>query len=194
MRFSNNRTYPVYIMNKPASKISIFLSIDQKAIDEYFNAHDPAPIYKRQLSHAFEQYIMNSIMGIKRHSTLTYKICYKDDNDKQYIDPLLYAIRGHFSEKKLLKEAEFEKFKRRTYVLLFVSLGIVMACQGLVPLLSKIEHRIPSGLSNSLDIFSWVILWRPIDDLIFSWNPYLKTISIMERLIKADVVLIDNAQ
>lgn len=179
-------------MNKSPSKISIFLSVDQKAIDEYFNAHDPAPIYKRQLSHAFEQYIMTSIMAIKRHTSLTYKICYRDDNDKEYIEPLLYAIRGHFSEKKLLKEAEFEKFKRRSYALLFVSLGIVMACQGLVPLLSTIEHRIPSGLSNSLDIFSWVILWRPIDDLLFSWNPYLKTISIMDRLVKAEVILIDN--
>lgn len=182
-------------MSKSPSKMSIFLSVDQKAIGEYFNAHDPAPIYKRQLSHAFELYIMNSIMGIKRYTSLNYKICYKDDNDKQYIDPLLYAIRGHFSEKKLLKEAEFEKFKRRSYALLFVSLGIVMACQGLLPLIARIEdHRIPSGIGNSLDIFSWVILWRPIDDLVFSWNPYLKAISIMERLAKAEVTLIDNAQ
>jgi hypothetical protein len=181
-------------MNKPPSRISIFLSVDQKAIGEYFNAHDPAPIYKRQLSHAFEQYIMTSIMGIKRNSVLTYKVCYRDDNDKQYVEPLLYAIRGHFSEKKILKEAEFEKFKRRSYALLFVSLGIVMACQGLVPFLSKIEHSIPSGLSNSLDIFSWVILWRPIDDLIFCWNPYLKAISVFERLTKAEVILLENEE
>lgn len=183
-----------YNMSKPSSRISIFLSVDQQAINDYFNVHDPAPIYKRQLSHAFEHYIMTTILAAKRHSVFIYKICYKKEEDKEYIDPLLYAIRGHFTEKKMHKEAEFEKFKRRTYALLFVSLGVVMACQGLVPLLLHVEHRIHSGLSNSLDVFAWVVLWRPIDKLIFSWNPYLKDISIMDRLAKAEVILIDNAQ
>ena len=177
-----------------SSKISIFLSVDQKTMDSYFNNHDPAPIYKRQLSHAFQQYIMTSIMAIKRYSILNYRICYNTEKDKEYIDPLVYAIRGHFSEQKLLKQAEFEKFKRRTYALLVVGIGIVMACQGLAPFLLKMEEGIHSGLSNSLDVFSWVILWRPIDQLIFSWNPYLKDISIMDRLANAEVILINNEE
>ena len=54
--------------------------------------------------------------------------------------------------------------------------------------------KISSGLNNTLDVFSWVILWRPIDDLLFSWNPYLKDISIMNRLATGrEVTLIDNA-
>jgi len=67
-----------------------------------------------------------------------------------------------------------------------MSLGIVMACQGIVPLIldSKYQH---AGLTNGLDVFSWVILWRPIDKLIFHWNPFLKDISIADRLQKADV-------
>lgn len=181
-------------MSKPSSKITIFLSVDQQAINDYFNAHDPAPIYKRQLSHAFEHYIMTSILAAKRHSVFIYKICYKNDEDKEYIDPLVYAIRRHFTEKKMLKQAAFEKFKRRSYLLLFVSLTVVMACQLLIPLLLNTQNRIHSGLSNSLDVFAWVILWRPIDELLFSWNPYLKDISIMHRLATAEVVLIENAQ
>ena len=177
-----------------SSRITIFLSVDRHSIDSYFNGHDPAPMYKRQLSHAFEQYIMNSIIAIKRYSALNYKVCYNSDPDKEYIEPLVYALRGHFSEKKLLMQAEFEKFKRRSYFLLFVSLGVVMACQGLVPYLLNEEHRIHSVLSNSLDVFSWVILWRPIDKLIFSWNPYLKDISILDRLAKAEVILEKNEE
>ena len=55
-------------------KITIFLSIDQSTIAEYFNPNDPAPIYKRQLSHQFQQYIMASIEAAKRHSVFYYKI------------------------------------------------------------------------------------------------------------------------
>jgi hypothetical protein len=181
-------------MKNPLSrKINIFLSVDQQVINEYFNAHDPAPIYKRQLSHGFEQYIMTSISGAKRHSLFNYRICCKEEGDNQYIEPLLYAIRGHFAEKKLLSDAEFEKFKRRTYVLLFVSLAVVMICHGLLPLLVHENSSINSGLSNSLDVFGWVILWQPIDKLIFHWNPFLKNISLMDRLAKAEVTIIQNA-
>jgi hypothetical protein len=177
-----------------SSKITIFLSVDRDTMDGYFNGHDPAPMYKRQLSHAFEQYIMKSIMAIKRYSVLNYKVCYKSDPDQEYIDPLVYALRGHFTEKKLLKQDEFEKFKRRSYFLLIVSLGVVIGCQGLIPYLLSAEHRIHSVLSNSLDVFSWVILWRPIDNLIFCWNPYLKEISILDRLANAEVTLEKNEE
>jgi hypothetical protein len=173
-------------------KLNIFLSVDQPVIKDYFNAHDPAPIYKRQLSHGFEQYIMSSILSAKRYSVFNYRVTCRDENDIQYVEPLLYAIRGHFSEKKTLKDAEFEKFKRRTYMLLFVSLAVVMVCHVVVPLLLHAENGINSGVTNSLDVFSWVILWQPIDKLIFQWNPYLKDISIMDRLAKAELIIIKN--
>src|SRR5258706_5979766 len=177
-------------MNKPLpKKINIFLSLDKEIINGYFNAQDPAPLYKRQLSHEFEEYIMTCIRSAKRHSEFCYKISFRNEQDKQFAEPLMYAVRRHFSEKKLIKDAEFEKFKRRTYVLLVVSMTVVMICQGFLPLLLNKEHRIHSGLSNSLDVFSWVILWRPIDKLIFHWNPFLKDISILCRLEKAEVVI-----
>ena len=177
-----------------SSRVSIFLSIDQKTMEEYFNNQDPSPIYKRQLSHAFEQYITTSIKTIKRYTVLSYRIGYKTETDKEYIEPLVYAIRSHFLERKLLKQAEFEKFKRRSYFLLFLSLCVVVACQGLLPLLLNFRQGIHSVISNSLDVFSWVILWRPIDNLIFDWNPYLKDISIMHRLATAEVILINHEE
>jgi hypothetical protein len=176
-----------------SSNINIYISLDQQSLNDYFNPHDPAPLYKRQLSQAFELYILNSIVSVKRYSQLTYRICTKSEEDKQYTEPLIYAIRRHFSEKKSVREAQFEKFKRRSYLLLFFSLSVVMVCQGFLPLLFSGAHHISSGLSNTLDVFSWVILWRPIDQLIFCWNPYLKDISIMNRLATGEITLIDNA-
>ena len=170
-------------------KINVFLSLDQNIFRGYFNPQDPAPIYKRQLSHEFEQYIMNCIRSARRNTVFSYKISYKNDEDKQYADPLVYAIRRHFGEKKTILYASFEKFKRRSYMLLFMSLAIVMICQGLFPLILDGKYRLHSGISNGLDVFSWVILWRPIDKLIFHWNPFLKDISIADRLEKAEIII-----
>ncbi|HEY2721138.1 MAG TPA: hypothetical protein VGI82_05415 [Chitinophagaceae bacterium] len=177
-------------MKHPIIKnINIFLSLDQNIFKGYFNAQDPAPIYKRQLSHEFEDYIMNCIVAARRETNFSYKISYKGEEDKQYAEPLVYAIRRHFGEKKTFLYASFEKFKRRSYMLLFMSLGVVMICQGLLPLILDGKYRIDSGLANGLDVFSWVILWRPIDKLIFQWNPFLKDISIIDRLEKAEIAI-----
>jgi hypothetical protein len=176
---------------KEVTKVDVFLSVDEQTIDNYFNAHDPAPLYKRQLSYRFEDYIMTSVTTAKRHTVIGYKLKCKNEIDKQYAEPLTYAIRRHFSVKKTFEESEFEKFKRRNYKLLFVSLVIVMLCQGVLPLLIS-NNGMHSLLSNSLDVFSWVVLWQPIDQLIFHWNPHLKDISILDRLSRAEVIVVGD--
>ena len=174
-------------------KITIFLTLDQSTIADYFNPNDPAPIYKRQLSHQFQQYIMTSIEAAKRHSVFYYKITVKNKTDKQYTEPFIYAIRRHFSTKKLIEIEKFEKFKRRSYVLLILSLLVMMICHGLVPLILSGEESFTSALHNGLDIFSWVILWQPIDKLVFQWNPHLKNISQMNRLVNAEIIISESA-
>lgn len=176
-------------------KITIFFKVNEETIDHYFNANDPAPIYKRQLSQEFEEYIMNYSLTIKRHSSVTYKLNCVSESDREFVEPLVHAIRRHFSLKKSIKEAEFKKFKRRNWVLLVSSLVIVVSFQGFMPILFNAEHRIHSAFSNALDVFSWVILWKPIEKLIFYWNPFLKEISIYDKLTNAPIiVLVENKE
>ncbi|HYE56251.1 MAG TPA: hypothetical protein VD996_15485, partial [Chitinophagaceae bacterium] len=142
------------------------------------------------LSHEFEQYIMACIRSAKRSSSFNYKISYRNEEDKQYAEPLIYAIRRHFAETRAVTTSAFERFKRRTYVLLLASLSVVIVCQGFLPLLlSKEGHNLQSGILNSMDVVCWVILWKPIERLIFYWNPFLKDISLMDRLEKAEVIM-----
>ena len=173
--------------------IPVFLTIDQATIGEHFNINDPAPLYKRQLSHQFHQYLMTSVEPAKRYSVFYYKVTCKKESDKQFTEAFIYAIKRHFSAKKLQSIEVFEKFKRRSYMLLFVSLTVVMICHGLVPMILSDEQGFSSALRNGLDIFSWVILWQPIDKLVFQWNPHLKEISIMNRLANAEVIINENA-
>jgi len=171
-----------------SNKINILLSLDRDILSGYYNPQDNSPLYKRQLSSELEQYIQNCIRSAGRNAKIFFKISYRNEQDAEYAEPLMYAIRRHFSESKIIMTADFENFKRRTFKLLFVSLSVVIICHGIMPLLIKGEEStIHSGLSNSLDVFSWVILWKPIDRLIFYWNPFVKDISILEKLEKGEV-------
>jgi hypothetical protein len=98
----------------------------------------------------------------------------------------------HYSLKKASRVREFTRFKIRSWILLAVSLVVVLFTQGFVPVLIETENQILSGLLNSLDIFSWVLLWRPIDVLLFSWNPHLKEILLLHKLATSEMIIIEN--
>jgi hypothetical protein len=162
-----------------------------QTISTYFNAHDPAPLYKRQLSHQFEQYIMNSVAHAKRFSIIFYKLKCSNDIERQYTQPLMYAIKRHFAEKKAMREAEFRRFKKRSFMLLAMSLIVIVLCHGVFPLFLNSNSQFQTIILTSSDIFSWVILWKPIDKLIFDWNPHLKDISILNKLSTAETTIIN---
>jgi len=181
-------------MNKLlATNFSIFIRLDEQTVYDYFNHHDPAPLYKRQLGHEFEHYIYNSLLTSKRNAVIKYQVICLEYSDKRFIEPVTQALRNHFNQKKFLKEEEFKKFKRRTFKLLFASLTIVFSLQCLLPyFIQGVNNSMGSSFHNIVDVFSWVVMWKPIDRLIFYWNPYLKDIHLLDRLATAEVVVLEK--
>lgn len=173
-------------------RINIFLTVDMQTLNKYYNSHDPAPIYKRQLSHQLEEYIRSSVAAAKRFTPIMYVLKCTSELDKEYAKPLMYSIRRHYEQRKAAKLKEFGKFKKRSWALLIVSIIVVLICQGFIPMLMNPDNQILSALHMNLDIFSWVLLWRPIDVLLFSWNPYLKDICLLNKLATAEVIMIEN--
>jgi len=179
-------------MSKTLSKrISIFLSVDRKTINNYFNPHDTSSLYKRQLRFDFEQYIEGLLANYKRHTLICYKVtCKKEEED--IIKPFMHAVRRHYYMLEKQKRIEFQKFKKRNFRLLCFSMLAVMFFHGVLPMIFPPGLSIEPTMLNTLDVFSWVILWRPIDKLIFQWNPYLKEISLLHKMAHANVIKVKS--
>ena len=178
-----------------ASKITIYLKIDENSINEYFNAHDPARLDIRQLGHEFQDYLNTSVACAGRNTVIDYKVfCSQSGSMRFMVDPLMKTIRRHFRIKRMLKEIEFQKFKKKNFYLLMISIGIVMFCQGVLPNIFGQDHRIHSIFSNAIDVFSWVVLWKPIERLIFYWNPFLKEILLLDKMQNAKVNIVESEE
>ncbi len=149
-------------------------------------------LYKRQLSHKLEQYINTAAASVKRYSVVFYKFKCSTELDKQYTEPLIYAIRRHFATKQQIREKEFARFKKRTWILLLVSLLVVICLQGFLIVSLDENHSIQTGLGNIMDVFSLVLLWQPFDKLLFHWNPHLKDIALLKNLANAEAIIIEN--
>ena len=176
-----------------AETVCIYIRLDEQTVHDYFNHHDPAPLYKRQLGHEFEQYIFNSLLTSSRETVIRYQVICLDHADKRFIAPVTQAIRNHFNLKKQLKEMEFSKFRQRTFRLLIASLVTVLLFQGLLGYATGLfEERLSGALHNTIDVFSWVILWKPIDRLIFYWNPFKKDLHLLSRLANAEVNVLEK--
>lgn len=180
-------------MSKPVSKkIDLYLSVSRNALGDFFNPHDPSPIYKKQLRNDFVTYLTEAVSTYTRYTAIRYKVsCSKEDKDA--VEPVMHAIRRHYAAKEQLIKTEFSKFKKRSVKLLFMSLAMVMICHGFLPMIIPEGHGIGGTITNSIDVFSWVILWKPIDRLIFSWNPFLKEISMYNKLVNAEVIVMEYA-
>lgn len=178
-----------------ADSFNIYIRLDEQTVHEYFNHHDPAPLYKRQLGHEFEQYIYNSLLTSSRKAVIKYQVICLEYSDKRFVAPVTQAIRSHFNLKKHLKEKEFTKFRKRTFRLLAGSLVIVLLFQAFLSYITGlIDDRMSGAMHNTLDVFSWVILWKPIDRLIFYWNPYKKDIHLLDRLANAEVTVLEKGK
>ena len=175
-----------------STRISIFLSVDAQSVFKYYNSHDPAPLYNRQLSHELKEYLENSVATSKRNSSIRYKLICKEESDHKFIKPILMSIRRHYEKKRTIKQQEFAKFKKRNYVLLSISFLLVILLQAALPIIFGREHRIHSIFSNAVDVFSWVILWKPIERLIFYWNPFKKEILLFKKMEMAESIVITN--
>lgn len=173
-------------------KIDIYLTVNLQAIEEHFNKNDPAPYYKRQLSHEFEEYINRIKTKARRYSVIEYKVTCINQSDRQYTEPLIYAIKRHFAEVLIARQGEFERFKRRNYMVLFIGLAIILLSHIFIPLVLVDNGGIESAILAGIDIFSWVMMWQPIDNLLFHWNRHLKDIVNIKKLTEAPVVYTDD--
>lgn len=180
-------------MKKPLpTRISIYLSVDAHSVCKYYNSHDPAPLYNRQLSQGFEGYLLHTVAPAKSTSGISYKLICKKGSDQRFTEPILMSIRRHFKNKRTMKEQEFTTFKKRNYVLLPVILLAVIILQAALPVTLDGDYRIHPFLGNALFVFSCVILWKPIERLIFYRDPFRKEILLLKKMENAESIVIAN--
>lgn len=174
-----------------SKKIDVYLTVNRSTIDDYFNPHDPAPVYKRQVRNDLITYMSESVSTYSRNTSIRYKVS-SNKEGTDLIESFMHAVRRHYSLKEQLTRIEFEKFKKKSFKLLFMSLSVVMICHGLLPLLFT-ESELGSTIMNSVDVLCWVILWKPISRLIFGWNPFLKEISLYSKLANSKILIMEYA-
>jgi hypothetical protein len=161
-------------------------------IEQLFNSFDPAPFRERELDHSAERYIISASQKIPTQHPIELHIHLPAEQLSQtQSQQLELAIQHHFQLRADDQADEMDELQRVGRKGLLIGFLIMLLCT-LVSI--TLMNTYPSSgfagtLEQSLIIFGWVALWRPIEILLYERWPLARSLKRLQRLSQLKIVL-----
>ncbi len=172
-------THPRYRVENDEHCIDVRLA----TLDQLFDNRDPAPFRERDLDPALVEYLVAAAEDLSPHGPFRVSFWFTTPVTIERVEG---AYRAHF-EYELQRADRCRTRERRTGQLSFLIGVILLAVLVSLAQLATPVPRIGPALKEGLTISSWVVMWRPIQTLIYDWIPSRRHRKLMTRLLVAPV-------
>ena len=155
------------------------------SIEQLFDNRDPAPFHERDLDPDLADYLFDA--GEDLADEDRFRIVFWLD---QACRPgeIEAAVHAHFED--LIARNKRVRRRRRRIGQLTLVLAIILVV-GLIALSQFVGGIVPgslgAGLKEGLVISGWVVMWRPIETLIYDWIPAQRERAIARKLLAAAI-------
>ena len=153
-------------------------------IAQLFDNRDPAAFRERDLDPDLVEYLFAA--GEDLTSLGAFKVvfwvaqaCPPDEIETGY--------RAHFVYELERLERRRRRQRRTGQVALILGVTLLVILLSLAELLGTEPSRAVRAVREGLVILSWVVMWRPVEALIYDWVPIYRERKVMERLRNAPV-------
>lgn len=161
-------------------------------VEQLFNGFDPAPFRERELDPQAERYILANSENFPISEPIELSI-YLPADEMALIDAaqLERTIRYHFELKAEDKSAELKKALRlgRKGLLLGFLVFLVCTLIGLALMNAFPSSRLIGTFEQSLVVFAWVLIWRPVEILTYDRWPLVAEYKQLQHLTQLQVAL-----
>lgn len=160
------------------------IDVRVSSVGQLFDNRDPAPFRERDLDPDLVNYLVDAAEDLSRHGPFKI-VLWCADPKVEGIEP---AFRAHFDYE--LDRIWRERRRRRGVGLVTLVIGVLLLAilQVSAQLLARIvEGTTAAAIREGLVIFSWVVLWRPVDTFVYDWIPARRREAIMTRLHDAPI-------
>jgi hypothetical protein len=163
------------------------LEVQLRSGDQMFDSRDPAPFRERALDPDLVEYLTDGARDVPRAARLRIVFWLGKDCAPFEIEG---PLRAHF-------EYELERMRRRRGEQVrvgFIALGIavlaVVALTGLGELVATaLGGTLGAGIREALTISGWVLMWRPIELLVYDAIPWRRDRRVLRRIASATIDL-----
>jgi hypothetical protein len=158
-----------------------------RSLGDFFHPLDPSPMAKRDLSQLAVGYLMGELRDVRgdRRVRLVLEL---PPADMEHADAAVAALRRHFAWSAVATRHEMRERLR----IGLASLGIGLVAVAILIAIARVIADLSNGglvttIAESIIIIAWVILWRPVEILLFDWWPLREDIALFERLAAIDI-------
>jgi hypothetical protein len=154
-------------------------------IEQLFDNRDPAPFRERDLDPDLVEYLLDA--GDDLRSERTFRLVFWLTNPCQpgEIDA---AFHAHFEYELERIERSRRRQRRTGQVALLLGACVIVALLSLAQLVGRVAPgSIGAALREGLVIASWVVMWRPVEILIYDWIPVRRQRRVIRRLLAAPI-------
>jgi hypothetical protein len=165
-------------------------------VRQLFNSIDPSPFKERDLDPDCEEFIVSWARELPTDQPLGIEIRIERDQPPQsMLDAIAPAVQHHFESEAALQRLKLRRTVRDARLSLTIgllTLGACMAGATLVPVATL--GTFGEILRESLIIAGWVVMWHPLEILLYGLWPAVRERRLLERLAAAEVILVTPAR
>ena len=151
------------------------------SIERIFDNRDPAPFRERDLDPALVEYLVSA--GEDLVSSPRFRIVFwlEKAGEPDQIEP---AFRAHFDYELERIDRQRRRQRRIGQIALLFALVLIIALMSLAQLIGSIAHSsIGIGLKEGLVISCWVLMWKPVEVLVYDWIPWRRERKVLRKLL-----------
>jgi hypothetical protein len=167
------------------------IDVRVSGVEQLFDNRDPAPFRERDLDPDLVEYLLaagDDLAGQPAFRVVFWlaRPCQPGEVEA--------AVHAHF-DYELDRLVRRRRRQRRTGQLaLLLGTGIIIALMSLGQLVSTvIAGPVGVALREGLVISSWVVLWRPVEILIYDWIPVRRERRVLRRMLAAPIDVREGA-
>lgn len=158
------------------------------SIAQIFNSLDPSPFHDRDLDHEAARFIRESAEDLPAGEPCELVLHLRAE-EPDHADVLANAIHAYFGRELQTARRELRELLRFGRFALVVGLLVVLLILAAARVVGALvmPGSLASGVAETLTIVAWVVLWRPVEILLFDWWPVRRRVSLFARLAEIPV-------
>jgi hypothetical protein len=158
---------------------------------QLFNSIDPSPFRERDLDPDCEEFIVSWAREFSPDRPIAVDIRLdREEPDSAVLAEIGPAVRRHFEREASLQQLRLRRLLREGRFSLAVGLVSLVLCIGAATLVpTQPLGAFSEILRESLLIAGWVVMWHPLEVLLYGLWPVLRERRLLERLASAEVSL-----
>ncbi len=163
------------------------VDVQAQRIEQLFDNRDPAPFRERDLDADLADYLLAGGEDLASHDRLSVVFWLEHETRNHELE---HAFRAHFEDVVARLGRQRRRSRRTGAVMLVLGSVLVILLLAAAQLVgSVVPGALGNALSEGLVISSWVVLWRPVEILLYGGIPVRQERRVVERLLRATVIV-----